>query len=296
MAALRFGSITAQKIVELERFEVDAPWLIANCEPDIVMAERERLGADFIAPDGKLRIGVHSWLLRAEGLTIIVDTCCGDHRDRGASPFSQLQTDYLANLARAGVKREEVDVVFCTHLHVDHVGWNVMLQDGRFVPTFPNARYLFSEADFNERLALEKSAGGRAAASNAAFRECVVPIVDAGLATFVEPGHDVLAELSDALRVVSLPGHCVGHSGLEIDTGDGHGLLTGDAIHHPLQLERPHWYCAADVDPETSSATRRELIERYGDTATTLLTAHFGGTSAGRITGKGGRVGFDFVA
>lgn len=292
---LAFGDITAQKIVELERFPLDARWLIANADPAVVAAEQPRLGDDFITPDGRLVIGVHSWLVRAGGLTILVDTCCGNGRERGtASPFHNLDTAYLANLARAGVTPEEVDLVFCTHLHVDHVGWNVIEKDGRFVPTFPNARYLFNPTDFEHRMAAEREGTG-SPATRAAFTECVLPIVEAGRATFLEPGHDVLHEVDDALRVVALPGHCPGHCGLEIAARGGHGLLTGDAIHHPLQLARPEWYCAADVDPDESARTRRMLVERYGDTDTRILTAHFGGTSAGRIVGRGGEAGFSFV-
>ncbi len=298
MRPIAFGDVTVDKIVEIERLALDPTWLIANAVAEEIEAERPRLGDGLVeAGTGKLVIGVHSYLVRTPKLTMLVDTCCGDHRDRGAaSPFHMLETDYLDNLTRAGVEPEAVDLVFCTHLHVDHVGWNVRRrEDGRFVPTFPNARYLFSREDFDNRMAVERSdAGAGSPATRAAFRECVLPILEAGLATLVDTDHVVDEEIGASLRLASLPGHCPGHCGLHVAGGSGRGLMTGDAIHHPIQLSRPEWYCSADVDPVASSATRRALVEDYADTDMVLLTGHFPGRTAGRIVSdpKGARFAF----
>lgn len=299
MRPITFGDVTVEKIVEIERLALDPTWLIANADAGEIEAERHRLGDGLVEPGtGRLIIGVHSYLVRTPTLTMLVDTCCGDRRDRGAaSPFHMLETDYLANLARAGVAPEAVDLVFCTHLHVDHVGWNVRRrEDGRFVPTFPNARYLFGREDFENRVAVEKSdAGGGSPATRAAFRECVLPIVEAGRATLVETDHVVEAEIAASLRLASLPGHCPGHCGLHVAGGGLRGLMTGDAIHHPIQLGKPDWYCTADVDPATSSATRRALVEDYADTDMVLLTGHFPGRTAGRIASDPAGARFEFL-
>jgi glyoxylase-like metal-dependent hydrolase (beta-lactamase superfamily II) len=296
MKPLSLGEIEVRKVVELDRLALAPNWLIANSNREEIEAERAWLGDELVERDtGKLLIGVHSFLIRTPRLTILVDTCCGNDRERGTeSPFHRLQTGYLQNLRAAGVEPEQIDLVFCTHLHVDHVGWNVMQKDGRFVPTFANARYLFCEEDFEHRLEAQRNGTG-SPATRAAFLECVVPIVEAGRATFFRCDEVVDHDLDTSIRVTSLPGHCPGHSGLAIAGGGRSALVTGDAIHHPIQLGRPHWYCSADVDPEVSSATRADLVERYADTDTVLLTAHFRGPTAGRIVSHPRGARFDFL-
>jgi glyoxylase-like metal-dependent hydrolase (beta-lactamase superfamily II) len=292
----KFGDILVQKIIELDRLAVDPNWLIGNATAPEIEAERHWLGDGLVEPStGKLIIGVHSFLVRTPRRTILVDTCCGDRRDRGAaSPFHMLQTSYLANLRAAGVEPEEIDLVFCTHLHVDHVGWNVVSRDGRWVPTFPNARYLFNPTDFEHRLEAERTGTG-SPATRAAFREAVLPIVESGLATFVDCTHALEQEVDSTIRLISLPGHCPGHTGLTIAGGGRAGVVTGDAIHHPIQLSRPDWYCAADVDPLESTRTRQHLIDAYADTDTILLTAHFPGATAGRVVGTAAGACFAFL-
>jgi glyoxylase-like metal-dependent hydrolase (beta-lactamase superfamily II) len=296
MRPLNFGTVSVQKVAELASLALDRNWLIGNATSEGVERERAWLGAEFIEPgSGRLVISVHSFLVRTPRLTILVDTCCGDGRQRGpGSPFDRLSTNYLGELSRANVKPEEIDLVFCTHLHVDHVGWNVVERGGRFVPTFPNARYLFNREDFEHRLDWDRREQG-SFATRAAFRECILPLAEAGLVDFVDPRACLARDLDHDLTLVPLPGHCPGHTGLSIQGGGEEALITGDAIHHPVQLPHPDWYCAADVDPEISSQTRRDLIERYADTSRTLLSGHFAGPTAGRIVSRNGHVRFDFA-
>jgi len=133
MRPQRFGAVTVQKVAELPSLALDRNWLIGNATAEGVEEERSWLGPEFIEPaSGRLLISVHSFLVRTPRLTVLVDTCCGSGRDRGPeSPFDRLSTGYLDELERAGVRPEQVDLVFCTHLHVDHVGWNVLERDGR---------------------------------------------------------------------------------------------------------------------------------------------------------------------
>jgi glyoxylase-like metal-dependent hydrolase (beta-lactamase superfamily II) len=296
MRPQRFGAVTVQKVAELPSLALDRNWLIGNATAEGVEEERSWLGLEFIEPaSGRLLISVHSFLVRTPRLTVLVDTCCGSGRDRGPeSPFDRLSTGYLDELERAGVRPEQVDLVFCTHLHVDHVGWNVLERDGRFTPTFPNARYLFNREDFEHRLDYDRRGKG-SFATRTAFRECVLPLAEAGLVDFVDPHACIEQDLDHDLTLAPLPGHCPGHTGLRI-RGDGReALITGDAIHHPVQLPRPDWYCAADVDPQASSKTRRDLIERYTDTDHMLLTGHFAGPTAGRIVSQKGLIRFAFA-
>jgi glyoxylase-like metal-dependent hydrolase (beta-lactamase superfamily II) len=290
-----FGNVQVDKVVEIAALAVAPDWLIGNATADGIDAERCWLGQDFIDPQGRLVIGVHSFVIRTSRRTILVDTCCGNGRHRGEeSPFSSLQTGYLANLNALGLCPEDIDLVFCTHLHVDHVGWNVMQRDGHFVPTFPNARYLFSAADFAHRLERDKAQHG-SFATLTAFRECVIPIVDQGLADFVGEGDCISHELDDRLVLASLPGHCPGHLGVRLSHPSGGALITGDALHHPVQLARPDWFCTSDVDPQAASQTRHTLIDRYADTDTVILTSHFAGSTAGRIISHGNAARFCFM-
>ncbi len=288
MPPQRFGAITVEKIVELDFFPLDPNWLIADLDWAELETERHRLGNDGVDwAAKKLLIGVHSYVVRTPSCTVLVDTCCGDRRERGAaSPFHQLETPYLANLAALGLRPEDIDFVFCTHLHVDHVGWNVRDDNGRFVPTFPNARYLFGAEDFENRLRIEASGNGPPA-SRLAFKECVLPLVESGRATLFDTALPTEAGLDGGLTLLPLPGHCPGHSGLAIAARGRRALLTGDALHHPVQFGRPHWHCSADADPAESTRTRRDIIARTADTDTVLLTAHFPGRTAGRLESDG---------
>jgi glyoxylase-like metal-dependent hydrolase (beta-lactamase superfamily II) len=220
MRPQRFGAVTVQKVAELPSLALDRNWLIGNATAEGVEEERSWLGPEFIEPaSGRLLISVHSFLVRTPRLTVLVDTCCGNGRDRGPeSPFDRLSTGYLDELERAGVTPEEVDLVFCTHLHVDHVGWNVFERGGRFTPTFPNARYLFNREDFEHRLDYNRRELG-SFATRVAFRECVLPLAEAGLVDFVDPHACIEQELDHDLTLAPLPGHCPGHTGLRIRGG-----------------------------------------------------------------------------
>lgn len=291
-----FGPITVEKVAELPRLPLDPNWLLGNATAEGIAEERAWLGDELVdAGTGKLIVSIHSYVVRTPRHTILVDTCCGNGRQRGPdSPFHDLTTDYLANLAAVGLTPGDIDLVFCTHLHVDHVGWNVMERDGRFVPTFPNARYLFNREDFEHRIDYDRTGRG-SFATRTAFRECVLPLVDQGRVTFVNSADSLEQDLDHDVVLTSLPGHCPGHTGLKVRGAGREGLITGDAIHHPIQLARPDWYCAADVDPIASSDTRRDLIERLVDRDSILLSGHFAGATAGRVVSRSGAVRFDFI-
>jgi glyoxylase-like metal-dependent hydrolase (beta-lactamase superfamily II) len=183
------------------------------------------------------------------------------------------KTPFLGDLAAAGFPREEVDTVICTHLHFDHVGWNTMLVDGEWVPTFPNARYLLCRDEWEH--------WGREGASGyaATIDDAVQPVVDAGLADLVASDHRV----TDEIRLEPTPGHTPGHVSVRLASGGADAVITGDLMHHPVQVAEPTWQTPFDSDPAAAIATRRAFCARYADRPVTVLGTHFHHPTAGRI-------------
>ena len=143
------GDVRITKVVELE---MTAPGggegtAVPDAYPQAVR-EIPWLCPDYADERGHLKISVHALLIDAPGLKLVVDTCTGNAKQRTAPLFNQLNTPFLQRFEATGWRREDVQAVLCTHLHVDHVGWNTMWVDGRWVPTFPNARYLIGRAEF----------------------------------------------------------------------------------------------------------------------------------------------------
>jgi glyoxylase-like metal-dependent hydrolase (beta-lactamase superfamily II) len=202
----------------------------------------------------------------------------GNDKDRGGRPpFHMLHTAFLEDLRAAGVAPESIDVVLCTHLHVDHVGWNTRLERGRWVPTFPRARYLFARREWEHWSAERDDDTVRIMADS------VTPIVEAGLATLVEADH----RISDELWLEPTPGHTPGHVSVRLRSGDADAVITGDLMHHPIQMAEPQWCSHFDVDPEQARKTRRAFCERYADRPVTVLGTHFHHPTAGRIVTHG---------
>jgi glyoxylase-like metal-dependent hydrolase (beta-lactamase superfamily II) len=225
-----------------------------------------------------MRISVHSYVLRVDGRNMLVDTCCGNDKQRSLASVSQLQSPYLENLRRSGLRPEDIHVVMCTHLHFDHVGWNTRLRDGRWVPTFPNARYLFGRRDL-EFFSTQR----HEATHREAFDDSVAPILDAGQADIVDTGTRVHREIGDGVWLEDASGHSPGNVCVMAECGAGRAIFSGDCFHHPIQIVRPDAAFFADENPAKASAIRRQLLERYADSGAIFFPAHFTGTSAGRI-------------
>lgn len=292
----KLGTIEIHKVTEIPGLGTPATALLANVTPDILARGRAWLGPDFIHPsDEVLYLSFHSFVVRTGRHNILVDTCCGNCKQRLSKPeWHQLDTPYLSELARTGLQPEDIDIVICTHLHADHVGWNTRLVDGEWVPTFPNARYLFSRRDFEHWQALHES-NPPAPVNRGAHADSVLPIVERGLAELVEGGHIVEGVVGDGIWLEASPGHSPGHVSVNVAGGGRHALLCGDAIHHPLQLPHPDLYLGVDFDRVQSEATRRAMLERLAGTDTLLLTAHFPAPTAGYVTREGDGFGFRFV-
>jgi glyoxylase-like metal-dependent hydrolase (beta-lactamase superfamily II) len=228
-------------------------------------------------------MSIHSLLVETSSRRIMVDTGLGnDKQGRGVPTWNNRNGPFLQTMTAAGFPPDSIDTVLCTHLHVDHVGWNTKLTDGKWVPTFANARYLFGRGEF-EHWRDHSIEPDRAAV----FNDSVKPIVDAGKADLVAGD----ARLSDEITLIPTPGHSPGHISILIRSDGEEALLTGDVAHHPCQMAHLDWSSTVDSDPAQSAATRRELFARFADTPTLVIGGHFG---AGRI--RRDRDAFKFIA
>src|SRR4249920_274783 len=226
-----------------------------NFERDVLERHLDWLAPDHYSPQhDRFVTSVHSWLIRSGDLTILLDTCGGNHKDRPwTHRFHQLDTPYLQRLRAAGVAPEDVDLVLCTHLHADHVGWNTMLRDGRWVPTFPNAKYLFSRVENEHQDPRRNPAADADPLRGRAYRDSVLPVIEAGQVTLLDGAHAI----EDALLVEPAPGHTPGHVILKLVDRGERALFCGDALHHPLQVYAPHWNSRFCELPEEARGTRR---------------------------------------
>lgn len=287
------GGATLQRIIDLDPFALPLSFLMPGAD---IAAIRHL--APVLAPHhvdfstGSVLLGVQSWLLRAGGLTILIDSCVGEHKERPrrADWHRRQETGFIDRLAAAGVAPDEVDVVMCTHLHADHVGWNTRLDGGRWVPTFPKARYLIGRTELAHWQATEAREPGTH--NHGAYTDSVLPVIEAGLAEAVDDGFD----LSRGMRIETLPGHSPGQIGLCLDCrSHGQALFCGDAIHSPVQVYQPGWASAFCSDRKQAVATRLSLLERAADTGALLVPAHLRGVHGMTIAREGGGFRPDFV-
>lgn len=240
--------------------------------------------AHYDAASAYIKLSVHSWLLQVGGKKILIDCCCGNQKSRPARPFwNMLNTPYLDRLAAAGARPDEIDYVMCTHLHHDHVGWNTQQRDGRWVPTFPNARYVISEPDFEYYRRLDADPDRTEPVEFGTFRECVLPIVEAGRADLVTGPH----RLNEFLDIIPAPGHSAGHVVFRLESGGQQAVFIGDVLHHLLQVYFPHWNFPKNSDAEQARHSRRMVLEHCASTGALAFPGHVGAPFAGHIEKSG---------
>jgi glyoxylase-like metal-dependent hydrolase (beta-lactamase superfamily II) len=276
MACWRIGDVTVTKVVEIEATG-GSRFILPEATPDAVLPHRW-LQPHFVNEQGRLRMSVHALVVETPRRRIIVDTCIGNDKVRSIPTWSRLQGPFVHDLEVAGYPRASIDTVLCTHLHVDHVGWNTMLVDGGWVPTFPGARYLMGHVEFAYWEARQEDDDHRAA-----FADSVRPVRDAGLVQLVDNNHRVCDEVS----LVPTPGHTPGHVSVLIASRGEEALITGDFLHHPVQMARLDWMSSADHDPERARRTRREVFTRLAGSRTLLIGTHFATPTAGRVVRDG---------
>jgi glyoxylase-like metal-dependent hydrolase (beta-lactamase superfamily II) len=279
------GDVTITRVEESMR-ALPAAGLIPKSTEDGIASHASWLRPHFVDDDGNLMLSIHAFAMAVGDRKIIVDTCIGNDRTIPGMEALSLHTPFLDDLAAAGFPREEVDTVICTHLHFDHVGWNTMLVDGEWVPTFPNARYILCREEW-EHWNVEGQSGYALT-----LEDAVRPVIEAGLADLVRPDHKV----TDEIRLEPTPGHTPGHVAVHVESGGQHAFITGDLAHHPVQFAEPDWCSAPDTDPAQSEATRRRLLAEHGDTDVLVIGTHFAPPCSGHLVTDGNGYRFQAVA
>jgi glyoxylase-like metal-dependent hydrolase (beta-lactamase superfamily II) len=277
MMKWRVGGVTITKIVELE-VTGGSRFILPQATPEAILPIGW-LQPDFADENGRLKMSIHALIVETPSRRIIVDTCLGNDKENRRIPtWNNLQTRFLADLTAAGYARETIDTVICTHLHVDHVGWNTMLDGGSWVPTFPNARYLMGRVEFDHWTSQHDRED-----MEAIIADSVAPVWEAGLVDLVETDHRICDEIS----LVPTLGHTPGHVSVRIASQGEEALITGDFMHHPCQIARPDWSSTADSDPAEARQTREHMLTHLSDNPILVIGTHFAGRTAGHVVGDG---------
>lgn len=274
------GEVTVTRLVELTTASL-GPHLLPQASPQ-AMAPYPWL-APFLDERQRLVLSMHALIVQTPGRLLVVDTCVGNDKERSYPRWNHMQSDFLERFVAAGFTLEAVDTVLCTHMHVDHVGWNTRLVDGRWQPTFPGARYLYAEAEWQHWRTEPQEYGP-------VIEDSVQPIFDAGLADLVAPTHQVCPEV----QLLPTPGHTPGHVSVLIESVGERAVITGDMIHHPCQIPHPEWSSTADVDAQHSATTRRAFLQRFVDEPVLIIGTHFATPTAGHLVRDGSRYRLDY--
>lgn len=286
---INIGDITIHRVVEQDA-PVFAPLeFFPTLTPALLDENRPWLEPKYLDPaSGKLVLCIQSYIVRTTHHTIMIDSCVGNHKPRPARPMWNMMTSdrYEKNLAAAGISVGDVDYVMCTHLHTDHVGWNTRLENGRWVPTFPKAKYLFAERELAHWTDQEK----KDPANHPWITDSVLPIVAANRAEVVKSNH----RLNELVELIPTPGHTIDHFSVHVGKPGADAFITGDMIHSPLQARYPELGMRADYDSKQGSVSRRRMLERFCDSSTLMCMAHFASPSMGRF-GRWGE-GFKFTS
>ena len=246
----------------------ELPWLYPN----------------FVSPEGELLISIQALLVQTKSFNLLVDTCIGNDKPRKITANQALSTEFLHDLAATGCDRKAINYVVCTHLHVDHVGWNTMKVQDRWQPTFPNARYLLGRDEYDYWSKSESED------QMPVMEDSIAPIFKAGLVDLVETNH----RISDEIRLVPTAGHTPGHVSVVIESAGEKALITGDMMHHPCQIARPHWTVSFDEDQEVAARCRANVLKELADSPTLVIGTHFAAPTAGKVVSDKDGYRFDF--
>jgi len=289
MNAWNFGDIAVRRVVE-EEGPLLPPTVLYPDAGEAIEAHRHWLEPSLLDPaSGFLVMSFHSFVIRGAHHIIVVDTCGGNDKPRPRKERYHMNSHpYLENLAATGVAPADVDVVLCTHLHVDHVGWNTRLVDGRWVPTFPNAKYLFGRVEWEF---WEREYRSLAYTEDPYYEDSILPVVEAGQAEFVDSDY----QIDDGVWLAPTPGHTPGHLALHIESAGRRAVMSGDLMHTALQCAEPDLSSCFCIDPALSASTRRAFLEHHADTDTLIMPAHFPSPSVGLIKPAGAAFRFAFA-
>jgi glyoxylase-like metal-dependent hydrolase (beta-lactamase superfamily II) len=278
----KVGKVKITKVVELET--IGSTRFILPLASNDEIRKMPWLIPHFATEEGRLKMSIHALVVETPTRRIVVDTGLGnDKQGRNVPTWNDRQGPFLQTMLEAGFPCASIDTVLCTHLHVDHVGWNTRQDGGRWVPTFAHARYVFGKSEYE----YWRDHSHEEPDKLAVFNDSVKPIVDAGKADLVASD----ARLSDELTLIPTPGHSPGHVSVHIRSDGEEALLSGDVAHHPCQMAHLNWSSTADSDPVQAAKTRRELFARFADTPTLVIGGHY---NAGHIRRDGDA--FKFIA
>jgi glyoxylase-like metal-dependent hydrolase (beta-lactamase superfamily II) len=285
----RVGEVEIRRVLEHE-----SPWVVPSIlypevKPEIIRRHRSWLEPRLLDPvTGKLIIAFHSFVIRTPQHTILVDTCSGNNKTRPHKTGYHMKTwPYLNRLAAAGFHPDQIDYVLCTHLHVDHVGWNTRMMDGRWVTTFPRARYLIARQEWEHWSVPELRARYT---TDPYYDDSILPVVQSGQADFVAMDHVI----DDHVSLEPSAGHTPGHVSVRIRGGDAQAVMSGDIMHTALQCAEPDINSCFCIDLEQARSTRKAFLDQQADTPILVMPAHFPTPTVGWIKRQGSAFRFQF--
>jgi glyoxylase-like metal-dependent hydrolase (beta-lactamase superfamily II) len=279
MKTWKVGGVEITRLVEVWKWEDDIWMVLEDSKPPIVHTQPWLL-PDHATPEGRMFINFQAFVVKAGNRRIMIDTCIGADRERQFPVFTKMRTTFMQDLASLGIAPDAVDTVLCTHLHFDHVGWNTHLVDGRWVPTFPKARYLFSRKEYDHWQML-RDTGGYHGINH--LSDAVDPVIEAGLVDFIPHDH----ALTEEIRLFPTPGHTPGHVSVYINSQGEEAVITGDMMHHPIQVAMPEHPATFDMDKPAAAKTRVEFVKRFQEKPVLVIGSHFADPGAGYIVRNG---------
>jgi glyoxylase-like metal-dependent hydrolase (beta-lactamase superfamily II) len=275
----KIGEVEVARIVEVNAFEDNIAMLLKDETAEFVRGI-PWLRPHFATPEGLMKISFQAFVLRSRGKQVMIDTCIGADRKREYDVFCNLKTTFLEDLAVAGFPPDTINAVLCTHLHFDHVGWNTRLVNGRWVPTFPQARYLFGKQEFDHWVHLRNTGGYH---DFEHLHDSIDPVVGAGLVDYVTADHP----LTDEVSLFPTPGHTPGHVSVLIRSRGEEAVITGDMMHHPIQLLDPLRHGNFDMDKQLAALTRKAFVDRFANSQVRVIGSHFSDPTSGWIVRDG---------
>lgn len=283
----KVADMTIHRIVEYVSSFEKALAFLPDLTQELLAENRAWLHPEALDDNDMFRLWFQCYIIETPHHTVLVDSCVGNDKHRPGWPEWNMRSDdsFLRGLAQAGFTVEDIDYVMCTHLHADHVGWNTQLKNGRWTPTFPNARYIFWDAEYsywaeeNNRKEVPT------------YVDSILPVVEAGQAEIIQTTHG----LGDHLRIFPTPGHTAGHVSFCFGKNKDDVVVCGDIMHVPLQMKYPELSLRGDADKVQAAITRRSFLERYCDTSTLCCTAHFPAPSLGHISRLGNGFSMNYL-